>query len=663
MDFFEAQARARSRSLMIIGLAVVALIIIIVLVYFAGLGCWYLVRFDRLIHALMGSLGPPSRGWWHPGLFVFTTSIVCLVVGCGCYVKLRDLHAGGNAIANSLRARLVRYDTNEMEERQLINIIEELSLASGVRIPEVFILDEDGINSFCAGHAIDNAVVIVTQGAVDMLTRDEMQAMLAHEFSHILNGDMRTNTFLVGVLHGFFVFSIHGWSLVYLRSPFLVVTGLASLAIGWLGRLLGTAIQAMLCRQQEWMADAHAVQFTRNPQAIVNVMMKIGGNSYGSLTLRPHAIEAAHMFFANPLSTRWFFRSHPPLASRIRKINPRFDGYFPRIQSPKFIPLPPDIVHRDVIKYRKRVGRARELAKIHEKTGVTAVAVAAEAVMAESERGVKSYFSHAVHEGFNAASLAESIPGALSEAAHDKDRAPAVFLGLLFHHDLPESDDVVVSQIQLVASALSSEKWAMFEQMRPQLASLPAGVQLALADLTLPALRQLEPEPMALFLRTVDALVMADFRLNLQEFALRHMVRRCLRPESVQSVRRHIHLNSLSRPIGYLLGALAHAGHPRSGEAALQAFRAGAATLPSFVGGKIMCPSADTMSAPGMMEALRELDAAIPWLKKKALSAFARTIEYDGILTAAEAELLRIITAALNCPAPPLDVFERSGVD
>jgi Zn-dependent protease with chaperone function len=671
MDFFDAQARARSRSLLIVALAVAALAIIVALVYAAGFGLWHLADRDRMFSLLTSPFGKPTSGWWHPRIFFITTGFVTLVVGGGTIVRLRELRGGGNVIAHSLRARLVRYDSTDFPERQLVNIVEELSIASGVRIPEIFILEEEeGINSFCAGHTADTAVVIVTRGAADILTRDELQAILAHEFSHILNGDMRINTFLVGVLHGFLVFTIQGHTLLYLRNPLLVFTGLSFIAIGSLGRLLGSAIQAMLCRQREWLADAHAVQFTRNPGAVVSALMKIGGYPFGSLVPRPHAIESAHMFFANPLATRWFFRSHPSLVRRIRAIEPRFDGYFPHLKPAGIIPLLPGATWRETVQHRQRVIRARELTTACSLTSDATVAAAAAAAAAPkvtaaaadaaaaatNANGPDAFREAGAGELLFATALIGSIPLPLREAARDAALAPVVFFGLLLHADSPDVAAAAARQSHLPESALSPALREYLGQLHPQLAALSANAHLALADLALPALRTLAPEQATAFLRTVDALVIADFRISLHEFALRHMVRRHLLP-SARPARRHLHLGSLTHAISTVLGALAHAGHPRSREDAVRAFRAGVATLPTFAREKLLFPTPEALPPAVLMEALRQLDAAIPRLKKTALAACTRTIGYDGELTSGEAGLLRIITVALDCPAPLPDAF------
>ncbi|MDR0901308.1 MAG: M48 family metalloprotease [Opitutaceae bacterium] len=678
MDFFDAQARARSRTLLVLPPALAALAIIIALVYGTGLLCWHFAERDDLLSEFTRIVGAPSDGWWHPWLFFLTTCVVTLIVGAGSIDRLLELSDGGNAIAHSLRARLVRYDTTALRERRLVNVVEELSIASGVRIPEIFILDEDAINSFCAGHTPDTAVLIVTQGAVDVLSRDELQAMLAHEFSHILNGDMRINTLLVGVLHGFLMFSITGQNLIFLRNPVFVVAGVLFIVIGHLGRVLGSAIQSLLCRQREWLADAHAVQFTRNPGAIVSALKKIGGHRAGSFVPRPHAIEAAHMFFANPLDTRWFFSSHPSLTRRIRAIDPRFDGVFPRLKEPGVVPFPAGTTWKQAVALRKHALRQAagdpEPATPPPAVPATPAALAAAAASASSPplaapvppapvppaktpppAAAPPAAPRVMDAAASAAAIIDSIPAPLREAARDPALAPAVFFGLLLQHASSAqnaSARKTAAPLAAPPGVISPGEQAWLDSLRPQFAALSDDAQLALADLALPALRALAPGDASAFLKTVDALVLADRRVSLHEFALRHMARRHLQPPDGLRAQP----GGLARPIAVVLAALAHAGHPGSPVAGL-AYRSGVEALPGVLAGKLSGPCPAVPPPPEIMDALRKLDAAPPRLKEAALAAFARAIGHDGLLAPGEAALLRIITVALDRPAPPPCVF------
>jgi Zn-dependent protease with chaperone function len=209
-----------------------------------------------------------------------------------------------------------------------------MALAAGVPMPQVYVLDQDaGINAFAAGHSPEDAAIGITRGGMTLLTRDELQGVIGHEFSHLLNGDMRLNIRIMGVLFGIVCLTVIGRVLLYARggnrgrAPMLLL-GVALLVIGALGVLFGRLIQAALSRQREMLADASAVQFTRNPAGLAGALRKIG--RVGARIDSPHAGEVSHMFFENGLGKPVFgwLATHPPLAERIRALDPGWDGSF-----------------------------------------------------------------------------------------------------------------------------------------------------------------------------------------------------------------------------------------------------------------------------------------------------------------------------------------------
>ncbi|MDP6057248.1 MAG: M48 family metallopeptidase, partial [Pirellulaceae bacterium] len=271
-----------------------------------------------------------------------------LLVGFGSFYKISQLQSGGRVIAESLGGQLIDSGTTGALERKVLNVVEEMSVASGTPTPPVYLLNhERGINAFAAGFSPSDAVIGVTRGSVERLTRDQLQGVIAHEFSHILNGDMRLNIRLIGVVHGILVISLIGQFV--LRSAFysgatrrrsskenplpLIALGAALMAIGFLGMFFGNLIKAAVSRQREFLADAAAVQFTRNPRGIGGALMQIGGFSKGSAVQNPNAPEASHMFFGQAIASglNAFFATHPPLTARIARIDPSWDGTWPDV--------------------------------------------------------------------------------------------------------------------------------------------------------------------------------------------------------------------------------------------------------------------------------------------------------------------------------------------
>ena len=331
MDFFERQDKARRNTKFLVFYFLLAVVFLILAVYAAIALIFTGVE-------LKNSASESSvRLVADPTLFFWTALGTLAVISIGSVSKTLALARGGSAVAELLDGRLVNSNTTDASERKLLNVVEEMAIASGVPVPQVYVMDDEaGINAFAAGHSASDAAISVTRGCMTMLSRDELQGVIAHEFSHILNGDMRLNLRLIGLIFGILCLTIIGRVLIQTRgrkNP-LPLLGLALIIIGWVGVVFGRLIQAAVSRQREVLADASAVQFTRNPAGLAGALKKIGGLADGSRLKSPHAEEASHLFFADGLSKSFFgFATHPPLIERIRALDPSFDGNFPSVVS------------------------------------------------------------------------------------------------------------------------------------------------------------------------------------------------------------------------------------------------------------------------------------------------------------------------------------------
>ena len=270
------------------------------------------------------------------------------MVALGSLYKIAELSAGGETVALMMGGRAVDPQTTDLAERRLLNVVEEMALASGIPVPPVFVLEnEPAINAFAAGHQPGDAVVAVSAGALQYLSREELQGVMGHEFSHILNGDMRLNLRLIGVVNGILVLAILGYYILRFGGLFSAVDPTRTAAArpssssGWrwsssaiLGVFFGNLIKAAISRQREFLADASAVQFTRYPGGIAGALKKIGGLDEGSRIRDAHASEISHMFFGDAFAGSFFrlFATHPPLDERIRALEPDFDGSFPPVE-------------------------------------------------------------------------------------------------------------------------------------------------------------------------------------------------------------------------------------------------------------------------------------------------------------------------------------------
>jgi len=356
MDFFQRQDNARRRTRWLVAYFVGAIF---------GIACtFYVVALPPYFHGNPEEVG----SLWHPELFQVVVSVVLIVIALGSLIKAIKLRKGGKAIALALGGRPLTAPATDPDERELQNIVEEMSIASAVPMPTIYVLDrEPGINAFAAGFRPEDAVIGVTKGAMQFLTRDELQGVVAHEFSHILNGDMRLNLRLVAWLHGILCIAIAGQGLLAGARRcvawtsrgdevnkaglglffFGSIVGVIIYGLGSIGMFFGHLIKSAVARQREFLADAAAVQFTRNPMGLASALKKIGGLAHGSRIRSPMAEEASHMFFGNSLRGSWFgiFATHPSLKKRIKLLDPNFEGRFPQVTFPAGLSkLPPMIV-------------------------------------------------------------------------------------------------------------------------------------------------------------------------------------------------------------------------------------------------------------------------------------------------------------------------------
>jgi Zn-dependent protease with chaperone function len=327
MDFFEHQAKAKKQTTTLVLYFILAIAGIIASVYAAS------ILLFHYLPAQQAGAPPSQRVLWDPQLFLYVVIGTLAVILVASLYKTVLLSKGGSAVAESLGGRLISTDTSEPNERKLRNVVEEMAIASGVPIPKIYVLDEEpGINAFAAGYTPSDAAIGITRGGMTLLNRDELQGVIGHEFSHLLNGDMRLNLRIMGVLFGIVFLTVLGRILLYSRggrgrNP-MMLFGLSLIVIGAVGVVFGRLIQAALSRQRELLADASAVQFTRNPAGLSSALQKIG--SVGSKIGSAHAVETSHMFFENSLSKPFLgmLSTHPPLEQRIRAIDPSWNGKF-----------------------------------------------------------------------------------------------------------------------------------------------------------------------------------------------------------------------------------------------------------------------------------------------------------------------------------------------
>lgn len=633
MNFFEQQDRARrnsTRLVILLALAVLSLIaltslsLVLIWEFFAGGELFSAADYARLI----GSVA------------VVVVSVVLL----GSLYKTVQLSSGGKVVAERLGGRLINLQPRDFAERRLLNVVEEMALASGTPVPPVYVLDDASINAFAAGLTPQDAVIGITRGALETLNREELQGVIAHEFSHVFHGDMRLNTRLVAVLHGILLIGLIGQLLLRGASHSsarrssnrdsgnaavaIVVTGLALVIIGYAGTFFGNLIKAAVSRQREFLADASAVQFTRNPDGIAGALKKIGGHVQGSQLSASNAAEFSHMYFSEGvhLALSGLMATHPPLPERIRRIEPRWDGQFP-------------VVVRGAEVFGEEGPRHADEALVAGLTAsVTGLAAADAAIAAIGSPG-ETHLQQA-------RSTLQQLPDELREAAHRLLEAPALVLALLLDADA----DQRARQWQLLRPQLDPVRQAALEKHEAALLALPASLRLPLLELLIPTLKQLDVGQQLALRRQLTILILADRQVSLVEWSLLRIVERNLAPP--RPIDGHYQLVARAEDCQVLLSALAHAGHADPAEAEA-AFEAAWNRLPPAIPAAQLLP-AEQADLRALDQSLKHLHRLMPLQKPALLKALAACCAHDGRIEPAEAELMRAIADCIDCPMPPL---------
>ncbi len=639
MDFFEAQARARKRT----GRLVVLFALAVIGTIFAGYTVAMLIFRSQI-----------GGGAWQPGIFAAVAAGTLLVVSIGAGVKWAEYRGGGAAVAEGLGATRVDPGSADLARRRLLNVVEEMSLASGVPVPTVYILeDEPAINAFAAGLTTNDAVVTVTRGTLEKLNREELQGVIGHEFSHVLNGDMRLNMRIGALIFGILLIGLAGRGIleglgrgrVRVSSrgkgggqgvALILALGIGLLIIGYTGYFFGRLIQAAVSRQREFLADASSVQFTRNPSGIVNALRKIGGYALGSSIQTTKSEAIGHFFFAQAFGSAFggLWATHPPLDERIRAIDPAFDGKY--IEPAEVV----DVEHEPWT----RKGHPADVAGFA--PGALA-RTAARTRLQNPQAVVASAGTLTLEQVRDAQLLLQGLPDILREAARGPDSAMALIYGLL----LAETPDLRSRQLRLVAEQAGPQVEAALRRIEPVLPALRAEQRLPLAQLAQPALRSLPAATIERFLGTLDAIILSDESVSPFEFALQKTVQRALdlgrKPDA--TVIQIYSFNAVVGEISTVLSALARSGSVE--EDVQAAFDAGAAQI-KLIEGDLRLQPPESSRLPALGAALDRLATASPIIKQRMLVAAAHTVSADNVLRAPEVELLRAVAATLDVPIP-----------
>ncbi|TOB50804.1 M48 family metallopeptidase [Vibrio parahaemolyticus] len=615
MDFFHHQDTARQRTGLLVMLFTLAVLAITGLVSVISIGIYFYFT------------GEPFTTQSIISYCLLSFVGVLLVVSISSFVRLSELNAkGGRGVAESIGGKLISTDTSNAKHRQLLNVVEEMSIASGIPVPPVYVMTEEhGINAFAAGMSIDDAVIGVTQGALDAFSRDELQGVIAHEFSHILNGDMRLNTRLIGALFGITCIAHFGHLILdnsnstrhVSRSSsdsnkgfaVIILIAIVCLVLGWLGTLFGNMIKAAISRQREFLADASAVQFTRNDQGIAGALKKIGSNVQGSTLNTKASDEMSHMMFGQSKLSGFssLFATHPPLDERIRRIEPNWDGIY------------------------AQHSHAQSTAFDNEQVSGFAVGGGSPASQSASPSEQLSETGQ---------QLISQLPPELVDIAREPYSARFIAFALIF--DGSDIQREMIKSYVPLASQSTLLPWLDYD--------LPLHLRFPLLELALPALKSLSEAQKISLCKVLRELSETDNQYSLAEWCVINLLEKQLLA-SFGFIKQHKTLKQLEESVFWLLRELAWVSHSQA-DKAQRAYHCALAHL-GFPEVKLEPANSNWHLSRAALELLLQLK---PKDRRMFVKACRIAIESDGEITVAEGELYRVIACFLEVPEPPLTI-------
>jgi len=653
MNFFADQAKAKSNTtklVFLLSLAVVSLIamtqILVVTIF-----CWSqgIAVFDAAsFHHASDLLG--ARLVWSIAFFIVA------VVLLAALSKSAQLASGGQAVAEAVDGTQINRNTTDPDEKKILNVVEEMAIASGIPAPPVYIIEEKAINAFTAGYAIKDAVIVITRGSIQTLSRDELQGVVAHEFSHIFNGDMRLNIRLISILHGilfigmignFMIRSSPGGSTGSSRDKnagAFIILGIGLCVIGYAGTFFGNLIKAAVSRQREFLADASAVQFTRNPEGIGNALKKIGGYPFGSVLINPAVAEISHLLFSQGVSGIFsgLMATHPPLAERIERIDPHWDGNFIKTDIPYRNPFEPEPGR--LFQYHKDAGIKPTIAAViptvalSERSGSLPTPSTPISVLESVGQPTPAHIAEAKN-------VLSTIPETLMNATHDHHSAMALIYCLLLDN---RRAPILDQQLNALHKESQAETYKAVMALKESTAVLPIRYRLPLIDLCIPTLKQLDASQYQLFKKEMLMLIQADNKVDLFEWSLYRIVVRHLENTQEKPTGKYNTLDALQSDCQRLISAVALKS-AKSPNEVLNLFTQGWKEL-GLPATSLMDNALDDLNL--LNTALKRANTLHPLKKPQLIKACCAALKDH---TQPESiELIRAIADGLDVPMPPL---------
>ena len=638
MNFFKSQDEARrntGRLVVLFSLAVVSLIVMTNMLVMFVFGYFKVEQTgsfntEQLIREID----------WR--VFLTIGAAVTITIALGSLYKIIALSGGGARVAEMLDAELVVNGSNDLKRQRLLNVVEEMAIASGTPVPPVYLLDEEGINAFAAGYKPGDAIIGVTRGAIEKLSREQLQGVIAHEFSHVLNGDMKLNIRLIGLLHGILIIGLIGYYILrsasYSRrsrnSGGAAILGLGLVVIGYAGTFFGNLIKAAVSRQREFLADASAVQFTRNTDGIAGALKRIGGDAAGSIIENPSGVQISHALFSQGMKT-WLnslYATHPPLEKRIYNIQPDWDGVFD-------YSLPAEIDH---VNHENTSAQQPSREKQTATMAAVAAAMTSGSITDQVGQPTPTRLEYA-------RKLINDLPPEFSSAVNNPFAARAAIYFLVMDKD----EAVQSGQLQHLKSAADTGVYEEIMKLVRAGHELKEEYRLPVVDMALATLHQLSANQYRLFKNNLNALIEIDSKISLPEWSIRKIVFHHLDPVFTKkpgTTPQNLVLKQVQDACAVVLSVLLYSGKQQGISDNDVLNRA----IEQLGIARISPLAKSEISLDSLNSSLDRLARLKPLEKPLLLKACAVCITADRQITSNEVELYRAISAILDCPVPPL---------
>jgi len=632
MDFFEHQEVARKKTRLLVFYFLMAVILIVAALNFIGF---------MLVKSQTSPDNPFSISDWfqHSWFYAVTLGTILLIL-LGSLFRWFQLSAGGKAVASMVKAREVLPDTNDLLERRLLNVVEEMSIASGTSVPTVYVMDEEeSINAFVAGLEASDTILVVTKGALQNLTRQELQGVVAHEYSHIFNSDMRINVRLIAILAGILLLGQAGYFVMrYIRYGNIrsskesggavvavFVIGISLFIIGYIGLFFGRLIKAAISRQREYLADASAVQYARDNEGLAGAFIKI--KQQGSLLKNSHAEETSHMCISEPIKLNLnSLASHPPIEKRLTAIMPGWRNLAEQIEEQRLREMNQEQQHED-IELEPESKQAADFG-----FGAIIDTIGQPTTLHQHAAGV----------------LLLGLPEIIRQAAHGQHsnyNATHLALALLLSDDHQVSESV----LNLIANKTSQQDADQVLELAQHITKDKRHLRLAMLDISIPSLRRLGTKERKEFLSLLREAIHLDSHISEFEYVLYAILQKNLSDTKQPPSNSIKSFNGVANEIQVILSATVHS----TGQNDDEKQELYSKLIQPFV--KDPSPLLEkSFDAESFHQALKRLNQLTPMLKKPLIQALEDAVSYDGKVHPQEIELLRAIAECLNCPIPPI---------